>query len=98
MKLKDLIKKSQSTQMKVIQHVKKLIAKGTIIKFTSLIQKTEGLLDNRICTSITPVPDHHRLRVAIRSEITKEDLNESSNDYCMIADCDDAAINFVVII
>src|ERR1019366_5565342 len=82
-KLKDLIKNSKSTQMQVIYTLKKLSEKGIIEKFSGLVQKTDKQIILAYAFPFTVAENHHPFRIGFRNELLKEDLHESSNDYCL---------------
>jgi DNA-binding Lrp family transcriptional regulator len=86
MKLGDLIKKSHSTQMRVIYTIKKLQERGIIKRFTALTQNPDKRILLAFTVLLTPTKKHDELVLKFLQELVKEDLHEATNDYCIVVD------------
>jgi DNA-binding Lrp family transcriptional regulator len=88
MKLKDLIKKSGLSQMKVIYCIRKLEDNGVIKRFTTSIQKPDKNFFIFSGISIIPNETHHSifLKKLVSEIVPNENKNNISTDYSVICD------------
>lgn len=85
-KLKNLIEKSKTTQMKVIYALKKFKSEGVIRKFATLVQRPTKRIFLAYTLYVSPSEKHAELSLKFTSRIVKEDLHENTSDYAVILD------------
>jgi DNA-binding Lrp family transcriptional regulator len=96
MKLKELIKKGNTTQMRVIYTVKKLKEKGIIRRFSALTQNPEKKLFLAYGALLTPIKEHSKLSLSLAAEYIKENLHEVTNECCLVVDANGAYDTFYI--
>ena len=87
-KLKDLIKKTKISQMKVIYTIKKLQEKNIIRQFTTTVQNPNKRIFSFYSVTTTPTKDHHP---TLLLKLLKKIINEESNsnittDYSVVCE------------
>lgn len=85
-RLKELVKATKSSQMRVIYTIKKLRERGIIRRFSTFTQSTDKKILMAYLFSVMPVEEHNRLYLDVCKEIVNEDLHEVTNDYYLISD------------
>ena len=85
-KLTELVKKTKSTQTKVLYTIRKMKKEGIIKKFTMLVQNPEKKLYMAYGMSNMPSREHDKLLLQYLKLIVSEDLHEVSNNYSLITD------------
>jgi DNA-binding Lrp family transcriptional regulator len=85
-KLKDLIKKCRSTQMRIIYALKKLEDRKIIRRYSGLVQETDKRIILAYTESVIPIKRRAHIQRAFYDEVSKENYNEASNDYCVFVD------------
>ena len=85
-KLNELIKRSKTTQMKVIYAMKKFKKEGIIKKYTALVQNPTKRIFLAFTILFSPNENHSKLRSVFLKELVKEDLHSATSDYSVILD------------
>jgi DNA-binding Lrp family transcriptional regulator len=95
-KFSQLIKKSKTTQMRVVYTLQKLKANGTIKRFSTLTQNPDKRLFLAYTVSLIPNESHITLWKDWWAEMMKEDKYEATNDYSIIADVNGSCDGFYI--
>jgi DNA-binding Lrp family transcriptional regulator len=95
-KFGDLLKKSKTTQMRVVYTLQKLKANGTIKRFSTLTQNPDKRLLMAYTVSLIPNENHMTLWKEWYSEMLKESKYEATNDYSIIADVNGSCDGFYI--
>jgi DNA-binding Lrp family transcriptional regulator len=85
-RMKDLIRRCRSTQMRVIYALKKLEEREIIRRFSGLVQETDKRIILAYTESVIPIKDRAHIQLAFYDAVSNENYNEASNDYCVFAD------------
>ncbi len=85
-KLKDLIEKSGTTQMKTIYALKKFKSEGIIKRFAGLVQKPTKRIFLAYTMYLSPTGEHTEFRLAFLNKLLEEDLHKATSDYALILD------------
>lgn len=86
-KLKDLVRKSSTTQMRAIYAMQKMKENGIIKSFSALTQNPDKTLFVCYTLVITPIKEHTKLFLEFAKEIVSEEFRETVNDYAFWSDC-----------
>jgi len=86
-KLSELVKKSKTTQMKVIYALRRLKEEGIIKKFTTLTQNPEKRILSVHTITTAPTKTYSESLLKVVRELVTEDLHEITSDYSIILDC-----------
>lgn len=84
-RLRDLIKSSGSTQMKVVYVMKKLQDGGFIKGFSAMVQNPEKRIFMGFCGALQPNKEHTRLSYEFSKARLDEEFNSVTSDYCIEA-------------
>ncbi len=86
MKLKELIQKSKTTQMRTIYALKKFKKEGIIKKFTALVQNPTKRIFMAYTLYVTPEQKHTAFISKFLEELVKEDPHQVTSDYDLVLD------------
>jgi DNA-binding Lrp family transcriptional regulator len=86
-KLKDLVRRSNTTQMRAIYAIQKLKEKGVIRRFSALTQNPDKRLFACYTLAITPIKEHNKLFLEFAKEVVAEGSREIVNDYAFWSEC-----------
>ncbi len=86
LKLRELVKRAKTTQMRVIYSIKKMKQMGIIKRFTALSQKPDKRLIVAYSVSQFPDDKHKDTRLRFWKEMLDENLKEVVNEYAIITD------------
>ncbi len=86
MKLKEIVKRSRLSQMRVIYIIKKLTKMGIIKGYRALVQQPDKKLVVAYSGTFTYIKEHSRILLNYLKEMVKEDFHEQVNDYSIMYD------------
>ncbi|MDE1854740.1 MAG: Lrp/AsnC family transcriptional regulator [Candidatus Micrarchaeota archaeon] len=85
-KLKELVQKSKTTQMRVIYVLKKFKTEGVIKKFAALTQNPSKRIFLAYTAYLNPGGNHDKLMFSFGEELLKENKQEVTSDYVLVID------------
>lgn len=85
-RLSEMTKKLKISPNRVVYVIKKLQKMGIIKRFSALSQTSDKKTIAAFGISLMPTSAHVNLVNRFASELLKEELHESANDYCLIVD------------
>ncbi len=86
MKLKELVQKSKTTQMRVIYVLKKFKTEGVIKRFSALTQNPSKRIFLAYAVYLNPGVNHDKLMLDFGEELLKEGTRGVTSDYTLVVD------------